>query len=190
MFCLTSLDTATRLARYMFQELFTPQGVEIKDLTGWRRVVTNPWFATIVTVVLGVWLGMTGYQLVWPLFGAANPAFSLPWACSPCAHGSAMRDANNKMFYVPMAFMLIVTLTSLVMTLYAKCMALAGGAFDAATILQLLIALLLIILAVILAVKGLRTIFGAHKGGSGTSGGDSANADAKANPADEPLRAC
>ncbi|HJJ00963.1 MAG TPA: hypothetical protein OIM11_07455 [Coriobacteriaceae bacterium] len=80
--------------------------------------------------------------------------------------------------------MLIVTLTSLVMTLYAKCMALAGGAFDAATILQLLIALLLIILAVILAVKGLRTIFGAHKG---ASGGDSANADAKANPADEPF---
>lgn len=33
---------------------------------------------------------------------------------------------NNKMFYVPMAFMLIVTLTSLVMTLYAKCMALAA----------------------------------------------------------------
>lgn len=185
-FCLTSLDTATRLARYMFQELFTPQGVEIKDLTGWRRVVTNPWFATIVTVVLGVWLGMTGYQLVWPLFGAANQLLAALGLLAVCAWlGNAGR--NNKMFYVPMAFMLIVTLTSLVMTLYAKCMALAGGAFDAATILQLLIALLLIILAVILAVKGLRTIFGAHKGGSGTSGGDSANADAKANPADEPF---
>ena len=185
-FCLTSLDTATRLARYMFQELFTPQGVEIKDLTGWRRVVTNPWFATIVTVVLGVWLGMTGYQLVWPLFGAANQLLAALGLLAVCAWlGNAGR--NNKMFYVPMAFMLVVTLTSLVMTLYAKCMALAGGALDAATILQLLIALLLIILAIILAVKGLRTIFGARKGGSGTSGGDSANADVKANPADEPF---
>lgn len=185
-FCLTSLDTATRLARYMFQELFTPQGVEIKDLTGWRRVVTNPWFATIVTVVLGVWLGMTGYQLVWPLFGAANQLLAALGLLAVCAWlGNAGR--NNKMFYVPMAFMLVVTLTSLVMTLYAKCMALAGGALEAATILQLLIALLLIILAIILAVKGLRTVFGARKGGSGMSGGDSANADAKANPADEPF---
>ncbi len=72
-FCLTSLDTATRLARYMFQELFTPQGVELKDLTGWRKVITNPWVATGITVVIGVWLGMTGYQLVWPLF-SARPA--------------------------------------------------------------------------------------------------------------------
>lgn len=127
-----------------------------------------------------------GYQLVWPLFGAANQLLAALGLLAVCAWlGNAGR--NNKMFYVPMAFMLVVTLTSLVMTLYAKCMALAGGALDAATILQLLIALLLIILAIILAVKGLRTIFGARKGGSGTSGGDSANADAKANPADEPF---
>ena len=71
-FCLTSLDTATRLGRYMFQELFTPHGMEASDLTGWRAVLVNPWVATIITVVLGVGLGMTGYQLVWPLFGAAN----------------------------------------------------------------------------------------------------------------------
>lgn len=45
-----------------------------------------------------------------------------------------------------------------------------GGAFDAATILQLLIALLLIILAVILAVKGLRTIFGRPQGRIGDVG--------------------
>lgn len=85
----------------MFQELFTPQGVEIKDLTGWRRVVTNPWFATIVTVVLGVWLGMTGYQLVWPLFGAANQLLAALGLLAVCAWlGNAGR--NNKMFYVPM----------------------------------------------------------------------------------------
>ena len=71
-FCLTSLDTATRLGRYMFQELFTPHGMEASELTGWRAVLVNPWVATIITVVLGVGLGLTGYQLVWPLFGAAN----------------------------------------------------------------------------------------------------------------------
>ena len=184
-FCLTSLDTATRLARYMFQELFTPQGVEISELTGWRKAMTNPWVATIITVVLGVGLGMTGYQLVWPLFGAANQLLAALGLLAVCAWlGNAGR--NNKMFYVPMAFMLIVTLTSLGMTLYAKGVALAGGALDAATVLQLLIALLLIILAVILAVKGFRTIFG-RKGPGGPGDGGEATSSARANPADEPF---
>lgn len=176
-FCLTSLDTATRLARYMFQELFTPQGVEMGDLTGWRKVMTNPWVATVITVVLGVGLGLTGYQLVWPLFGAANQLLAALGLLAVCAWlGNAGR--NNKMFYVPMAFMLVVTLTSLAMTLYGKCVALAGGALDAATILQLLIALLLIVLAIVLAVKGLRTIFGKKgeppAGGAGGATGDAA----------------
>lgn len=161
-FCLTSLDTATRLARYMFQELFTPQDKEISELVGWRAVLTNPWVATIITVIFGVGLGLTGYQLVWPLFGAANQLLAALGLLAVCAWlGNAGR--NNKMFYVPMAFMLVVTLTSLCMTLYGKGVALAGGATDAATILQLLIALLLIILAVILAVKGFKTIFGTAK---------------------------
>lgn len=183
-FCLTSLDTATRLARYMFQELFTPQGVELKDLTGWRKVITNPWVATGITVVIGVWLGMTGYQLVWPLFGAANQLLAALGLLAVCAWlGNAGR--NNKMFYIPMAFMLIVTLTSLAMTLYGKCLALAGGAFDAATILQLLIALLLIILAIILAVKGFKTIFGKKRPGSGDGTGSTGSTGST--PADQPF---
>ena len=180
-FCLTSLDTATRLARYMFQELFTPQGVELGDLTGWRRVITNPWVATGITVVIGVWLGMTGYQLVWPLFGAANQLLAALGLLAVCAWlGNAGR--NNKMFYIPMAFMLIVTLTSLGMTLYGKCLALAAGTLDAATVLQLLIALLLIILAIILAVKGFKTIFGKKRPGSGDGTGPTGSA-----PADQPF---
>ena len=71
-FCLTSLDTATRLGRYMFQELFTPTGMTPDQLTGWRKVLANPWVATLITVVPEVGLGLTGYRLVWPLFGAAN----------------------------------------------------------------------------------------------------------------------
>ena len=41
-FCLTSLDTATRLARYMFQEFWVKPGEDIKDLTGVRKVLVNP----------------------------------------------------------------------------------------------------------------------------------------------------
>ncbi|MEE0705633.1 MAG: carbon starvation CstA family protein [Adlercreutzia sp.] len=158
-FCLTSLDTATRLARYMFQELFTPHGVEMSSLTGWRAVLTNPWVATIITVILGVGLGLTGYQLVWPLFGAANQLLAALGLLAVCAWlGNAGK--NNKMFYFPMVFMMIVTLCSLAITVYTKFGLLAAGTVDAATVLQLVIALLLMVFAVILAVKGCKTIFG------------------------------
>ncbi|MDE8702380.1 carbon starvation CstA family protein [Adlercreutzia equolifaciens] len=158
-FCLTSLDTATRLARYMFQELFTPHGVEMNSLTGWRAVLTNPWVATIITVILGVGLGLTGYQLVWPLFGAANQLLAALGLLAVCAWlGNAGK--NNKMFYFPMVFMMVVTLCSLAITVYTKFGLLAAGTVDAATVLQLIIALLLMVFAVILAVKGCKTIFG------------------------------
>lgn len=158
-FCLTSLDTATRLARYMFQELFTPHGVEMSSLTGWRAVLTNPWVATIITVILGVGLGLTGYQLVWPLFGAANQLLAALGLLAVCAWlGNAGK--NNKMFYFPMVFMMVVTLCSLAITVYTKFGLLAAGTVDAATVLQLVIALLLMVFAVILAVKGCKTIFG------------------------------
>lgn len=161
-FCLTSLDTATRLGRYMFQEMFTPHGMTPAQLTGWRKVVVNPWVATIITVVLGIWLGMTGYQLVWPLFGAANQLLAALGLLAVCAWlGNAGR--NNKMFYFPMAFMLIVTLTSLAMTVWTKTTAIIGGAITAANVLQLLIGALLMVFAIILAVKGIKTIFGKHK---------------------------
>ena len=45
-FCLTSVDTATRLARYMFAEFFVEPGKTREDLTGWKRVITNPYVAT------------------------------------------------------------------------------------------------------------------------------------------------
>lgn len=158
-FCLTSLDTATRLGRYMFQELFTPHSMEASELTGWRAVLVNPWVATIITVVLGVGLGMTGYQLVWPLFGAANQLLAALGLLAVCAWlGNAGR--NNKMFYFPMAFMMVVTLTSLALTVWAKIGLLAAGTVDAATVLQLVIGVLLMVFAVILAVKGCKTIFG------------------------------
>lgn len=150
------------VGRYMFQELFTPKGVELDQLTGWRKVLTNPWVATIITVGVGVGLGMTGYQLVWPLFGAANQLLAALGLLAVCAWlGNAGR--NNKMFYFPMAFMLVVTLTSLALSVQGKVVAIAAGAITLANVLQLVIAVLLMVLAVVLAVKGVKVIFGKKK---------------------------
>ena len=161
-FCLTSLDTATRLARYMFQELWTPKGKTIDELTGAHKFFSNQWVATAITVIVGVALGLSGYTLIWPLFGAANQLLAALALLAICAWlGNAGR--NNKMFYVPMVFMLIVTCTSLCITIQSKFTALAGGVVNLGNVLQFALGLALLILAIVLAVKAVKVIFGKKK---------------------------
>ena len=157
-FCLTSVDTATRLARYMFQELFTPVGQDSKSLTGWRKVITNPYVATVITVVAGVALGLTGYAKIWALFGAANQllaALGLLAVC--CWLGKIGR--SNKMFYFPMFFMLVVTLTSLAFTIKTQITGIiAGGEGVVWFYIRGIIGVLLVILAIDLVVEGVKAL--------------------------------
>ena len=152
-FCLTSLDTATRLARYMFQEFWLVDGETVDSVKDSRKILVNPYFATAVTVFLGIALGMTGYSKIWPLFGAANQLLAALGLIAVCAWlGDIGR--NNKMFFIPMCFMLVVTIASLLQTITSKLA--AGG--DIWNYIQALIAILLVILAIVLAVISFRTL--------------------------------
>ncbi|SCY52901.1 carbon starvation protein [Butyrivibrio hungatei] len=157
-FCLTSLDTATRLARYMFQEFFLEQGQTAKDATGYKKVLANPYVATAITVVLGVALGMTGYTKIWPLFGAANQLLAAIGLLAVCTWLGAV-GKNNKMFYIPMVFMLAVTICSLIQTITAKLTAYTSGSADVWALIQALIAVLLVVLSVVLSVISAKTLF-------------------------------
>ena len=160
-FCLTSVDTATRLARYMFQELFTPAGQDSKSLTGWRKVITNPYVATAITVVAGVALGLTGYAKIWALFGAANQLLA-GIAMLAVASWLGQVGKSNKMFFVPMVFMLAATGTSLTMTIIAKIKLIAGLVADKTAAwgdwFQMIWSVGLIVLAVILVVEGVQVL--------------------------------
>ena len=118
-FCLTSLDTATRLARYMFQEFWLNEGETPKDATGVRGVLANPYVSTAITVVLGVALGLTGYSKIWPLFGAANQLLAALGLMAVCAWLGHVQK-NNKMFFFPMIFMLCVNATAEGITAYTN----------------------------------------------------------------------
>ena len=156
-FCLTSLDTATRLARYMFQEFWMKPGESIKDMTGARKVLTNPYVSTAITVVIGIALGMTGYAKIWALFGAANQLLAALGLLAVAAWLGKI-GRNNKMFLFPMAFMLIVTLTSLVFTIITQVGLITSGTDVTWGIVRGVIAVLLIILAIDLVVEGVKTL--------------------------------
>ena len=162
-FCLTSLDTATRLARYMFQEFWLEPGETYKDVTGYKKVLTNPFVATLITVVLGIGLGITGYANIWPLFGAANQLLAALGLLAVATWlGKAGR--NNKMFYIPMAFMLIVTITSLCFTLKSNVLGIMAGAEGVTWCwVRAVIAALLVVLAVVLAIDGIKTMMNQKK---------------------------
>lgn len=156
-FCLTSLDTATRLARYMFQEFWLEPGQTYEDAKGFKKVLTNPYVATIITVIAGVALGMTGYAKIWPLFGAANQLLAALGLIA-VATWLGKVGKNNKMFFIPMAFMLVVTIVSLIQTIFVKVAAIQAGTDFGWNIVLVALAILLIILAIVLAIDGVKSL--------------------------------
>lgn len=162
-FCLTSLDTATRLARYMFQEFWLEPGQTWKDATGFKRVLTNPYVATLITVILGIALGMTGYAKIWALFGAANQLLAALGLLAVAAWLGTM-GKNNKMFLFPMTFMLIVTIVSLCQTILTNFKAATAGTGEILWCwIRAGLGTLLVILAIVLAVEGVQTIMSKKK---------------------------
>ena len=157
-FCLTSLDTATRLARFMFQEFWLEPGETAADIKeGWKKVMVNPYFATILTVVLGILLGMNGYGKIWGLFGAANQLLAGIGLLAVATWLGNM-GKNNKMFLIPMAFMIVVTITSLALTVKNQIGMIAAGGADWGPWAQTILGILLIFLAIILVIEGVQTL--------------------------------
>ena len=159
-FALTSLDTGTRLSRFMFTELFLKKDEATwKDAKGVRKLLAHPLFGTVLMVLIGCILGGLSLSQIWGLFGAANQLLA-GIALMAVAAWLGEAGKNNKMFFIPMAFMLLATLTSLVMTIGKKISAMASaaeGAFAWGNWFQLIFALAMVVLAVILVIEGIKT---------------------------------
>jgi len=158
-FCLTSLDTATRLARFMFQEFWidSDKGETADNITGYKKFLCNPYVATIITVVLGILLGMNGYAKVWALFGSANQLLA-GIGLLAVATWLGNTGKNNKMILFPMGFMLIVTITSLIINTKTQIGIIAAGEADWGPWAQAIIGIILVVLAVVLAIEGVKEL--------------------------------
>ena len=151
---LTSLDAVARIGRMSFQELFSTD--DMAHAEGWRKVLCNVYFATIITLAGGFVLAKIGYNNIWPLFGSANQLLSALVLATLCVF-LKVTGRSNKMLFPPLVIMLCVTFTALVQRVIALVQAVAAGS---ATFLveglQLIIAVLLIALGVTIVLNSLR----------------------------------
>ena len=170
-FALTSLDSGTRLSRFMFSELFLKKGeASYKDASGIRAFLTHPLVGTVIMVGIGSVLGFLKLSQIWGLFGAANQLLA-GLALMAVAAWLGNVGRNNKMFFIPMAFMLAATLTSLIQTVIAKVNMISAGEALWGDWFQLCFAAAMAVLAVILVVEGLQTF---KKQANGEKTGDAA----------------
>ena len=154
---LTSLDAVARIGRMSFQELFSVDDMEHAE--GWRKLLCNKYFATVITLVCGYILTQIGYSNIWPLFGSANQLLSALVLITLCVF-LRVTGRENRTLLVPLVVMLCVTFTALV----ERCIALvkaynAGTAVFMVEGLQLIIAVLLMVLGVIIVVHSGKVLF-------------------------------
>ncbi|MDH3214821.1 MAG: carbon starvation protein A [Candidatus Krumholzibacteria bacterium] len=115
-FLLTTLDTGTRLSRYVFEEFFNIWGKKAHFI------------ATAATLILPLWLALTEYRdaqgqvipvwrAIWPVFGATN---QLLGALALITVGVWLKRTGRRTVFViiPMVFMFAVTLLALAMLVW------------------------------------------------------------------------
>ena len=156
-FALTSLDSGTRLSRYMFAELFIPEGKTRDDLTGAAKFFSHPFVATGVMVLIGCSMGFMNLSQIWIVFGAANQLLA-GIAMLAVATWLGNIGKNNKMFFVPMVFMLVATITSLCMTVIAKIKLIAAAGAAWGDWFQMIWSIGLVVLAIILVIQGIQIL--------------------------------
>jgi carbon starvation protein len=141
-FILTSLDTSTRLSRFILTETI---GDRIS-------IFKNRWFATVISLLPAFYLGFSGHwEDIWPVFGASN---QLVAALTLLIVSMWLAEIKKPSRYtlIPCIFMLFMTIGALIVELY-QFLFLPGGKH-----LLGAMALVLLILAIIVVKEALNTL--------------------------------
>lgn len=142
-FALTSLDTCTRIARFMFQEYFSKKGQRIHILS------TNRMIGTAVAVILGGMLTLSGqFAQIWPIFGSANQLLA---ALALLTVSVWLYTKGKSVWFtvIPMLFMFTVTSSALVILIQKN--------FNAGNIVLTLLGSILLVLSLVLLSQGFMT---------------------------------
>lgn len=162
---LSTLDSVARIGRMSFQELFYGDTTDPAKMSPVQRVLTNKYFATVITLFFGYLLTLGGYNNVWPLFGSANQLLA---ALVLIALAVFLKTTGRTgwTLYIPMFAMLAVTFTALIQKTIALVKNIAGGqATFLVDGLQFIVAVLLMVLGVLVAFSCLKKLFGKSRAG-------------------------
>lgn len=140
-FALTSLDSATRIGRYLVQELG-----EYTDASGrvHKTFLTNPYIATAITVAVSLGFTFYGYARIWPIFGSANQLLAGLSLLAVAAWIKNRQKRNSWETIIPLVFMFAVTLSALGLVVYTNW---AKKTFDGYVLA--IIAAIMIVLAIV-----------------------------------------
>jgi len=149
-FVVTTLDSAVRLNRYIFEEF-------------WRRIFKDVpaickkfWFNSGLAVILMFALAVSnGYKLIWPVFGASNQLLA---ALTLIAVTVWLNMAGKKSWFtlIPAVIMVVTTIAALLYYLFARYI----PTFNVVLIITDLILLILSVGVIIQSVK--KTVFSPH----------------------------
>jgi carbon starvation protein len=108
-FIMTTLDSATRITRYLTDELFV-DGLKL-------NFFKNKYLQTLVIVVFAGYLAMGKYQDIWPIFGAANQLVAALGLIVLTAY--LFSKGRPKLYtLLPAVFMLVTTMAALVYMIF------------------------------------------------------------------------
>lgn len=156
-FLLTSLDTATRLARFMFQELFiaknsTTADVEAKPKTSFvASIFQNMYVATAIVVICSLLLALSAADNIWPLFGSVNQLLAAI-TLLVISLWLIRRRTTPIIAIIPLIFMFAVSGSGLC-SFAAKVMTKSGALLGVLSIIILLLSLVLILLSILSIIK-------------------------------------
>lgn len=144
-FILTTLDTATRLGRYIFEEFFNLKGTRVRYLSTLATLVL-PTIFILITLKDPQGNPIPAWKAIWPVFGATNQLLA---GLSFLVIAVWLRKLEKKLFFivVPMVFMNVMSIWALVLLLTQYGLSTIG-----------VIAFVLLILALVLIVAAFRTI--------------------------------
>ena len=155
---LTSLDSVARIGRMSFQELFMGDTTDSSQMPVWQKILTNKYFATVITLFFGYLLCKGGYSNVWPLFGSANQMLAALVLIGVAVFLKAT-SRKHAMLYPPMLIMLAVTFTAIVLNVIGNIQKFqAGTGTFLVEGLQLIVAVFLIVLGIIVAITCIRKL--------------------------------
>ena len=141
-FVVTTLDTAVRLNRYLFEELW---GIIFKKVPSiFKKFIFNSALAVILMWVLAYF---NTFAALWPIFGTANQLLA---ALSLIAISTwlYLRGRKNLITLIPAIFMILTTTASLLILLFTKYIPTLNPTLLVADVLLLLLSLGVVYLSI------------------------------------------